>query len=230
MTDSPVDEMLEQLRASLHARRADVLERVRRIEQALAAYRTSAEERLAFDFAVQHDLKRPKLGPLTPRQAAEQLHSLVFQLPELRELVKRESQRPPSEDVRPSTPRRVSPPSAPPRLPMLDALSRDKKLVIVGALSGRRRALPDGLEQRTEWVDTERDGVHAIGNLPQRIRQQRVAAVVILDRAVQHKHTDPVVAAARDSRTPVAFAGKGGQGALDRALEELESRLSADEG
>ncbi|HEY6723523.1 MAG TPA: hypothetical protein VI197_05800 [Polyangiaceae bacterium] len=85
--------------------------------------------------------------------------------------------------------------------------------------------LPPELEECTEWVDTERDGIHAIGNLPQRIRQHRVGAVVILDRAVQHKHTEPVLAAARDTNTPVAFAGKGGRGSLLRAVEQLDQRL-----
>jgi len=104
-----------------------------------------------------------------------------------------------------------------------------RKLVVIGALAGRRKdgVLPPPLEERTEWVDTERDGVHAIGNLPQRIRQNRVGAVVILDRAVQHKHTEPIVAAARDTNTPLAFAGKGGKASLLRAVEQLDKRLDA---
>jgi hypothetical protein len=64
--------------------------------------------------------------------------------------------------------------------------------------------------------------VHAVGNLPQRIRQGRVSGVVILDRIVSHKHTEPVVAAAREARVPVAFAGQGGKASLARALAQLE--------
>lgn len=106
---------------------------------------------------------------------------------------------------------------------------KGRKLVIIGALAGRQKSglFPEVLAERIEWVDTERDGVHAIGNLPQRIRQERVGAVVILDRAVQHKHTEPIVAAARDSGTPVAFAGKGGRASLLRAVEQLDARLAS---
>src|SRR6478735_3623323 len=46
--------------------------------------------------------------------------------------------------------------------------------------------------------------------------------LVIIDRIVSHKHTEPVVAAARDARVPVAFAGQGGKVSLARALAQLE--------
>lgn len=119
-----------------------------------------------------------------------------------------------------------APPGAAP-LAALTSRCLGRKLVVIGALAGRskERLLPSVLEERTEWVDTERDGIHAIGNLAQRIRQDRVGAVVILDRAVQHKHTEPVLAAARDTNTPVAFAGKGGRASLLRAVEQLDKRL-----
>ena len=96
--------------------------------------------------------------------------------------------------------------------------------MIIGALAGREKAgsLPDELGMEAEWIDTERDGVHAVGNLPQRIRQGRVGGVVILDRIVSHKHTDPVVSAAREARVPVAFAGQGGKASLARALAQIE--------
>jgi len=229
MKDSPVEHLLEELKASLHAERASVLERVERIQRALGAYRTSAEERIAHEFAVQHGLKRPQLGPLSARQAAERLRSLVLELPELAAVAS--AHEPPA----PRTPSaaeqgaRDESASAGGPLPALAARAQGRKLVVVGALAGRTKfgVIPPQLAERVEWVDTERDGVHAIGNLPQRIKQGRVAAVVILDRAVQHKHTDPLVAAARDSHTPIAFAGKGGRVSLLRALRELDERLAA---
>lgn len=255
MSDSPVDQLLDQLRAALHAGRADVLRRVEELERALVAYRNSAEQRVAQDFATAHGLRRPAPPALTPRQAAERLLSLVRALPELVDeaAVEPEVDPPSAKSSRhahdrgraaaseagrgaategargadtavsgPST----SPPVAAP-LAALTAHCLGRKLVVIGALAGRskERLLPPVLEECTEWVDTERDGVHAIGNLPQRIRQHRVGAVVILDRAVQHKHTEPVLAAARDTNTPVAFAGKGGRASLLRAVEQLDERL-----
>ena len=222
--------MLDQLRASLQARRAEMIQRVQAIELALVTYQKSAEAKIAHDFAVQHALSRPKLEPLSPRKAAEQLYSLVAALPELENL--------PGMEAQPSAPRPGAAASASSQreagstlgtepLAALQAHCADRKLVVIGALAGRRRtdAFPQALEARTEWVDTERDGVHAIGNLPQRIRQGRVGALVILDKLVQHKHTDPVIAAARESHTPVGFAGKGGRASLLRALTELDERL-----
>jgi hypothetical protein len=96
--------------------------------------------------------------------------------------------------------------------------------VIIGALSGREKSstLPAELAGNAEWIDTERDGVHAVGNLPQRIRQGRVSGVVILDRVVSHKHTEPVVAAAREAHVPVAFAGQGGKASLLRAIAQID--------
>ena len=98
------------------------------------------------------------------------------------------------------------------------------KLVLIGALAGREKSgsLPADVAADAEWIDTERDGVHAVGNLPQRIRQGRVSGVVNLDSIVSHKHTEPVVAAAREARVPVAFAGQGGKASLARALLQLE--------
>ena len=98
---------------------------------------------------------------------------------------------------------------------------------MIGALSrDRSEAAPAGIGEQIEWIDTERDGVHALGNLPQRIRQGRVAGVIILDRAVKHKHSEPALAAARDAKVPTAFAGQGGRASLERALTQLEGMLA----
>lgn len=255
MSDSPVDQLLDQLRAALHAGRADVLRRAEQLEQAVVAYRLSAEQQVALDFAIAHGLRRPAPPSPTPRQAAERLLSLVRALPELareadpdvtgqaviRAQSATSSNQHGHDDGRRSgekTARDLATNGSPTlpevRTPFAALVARcaGRKLVVIGALAGRskERLLPAVLEESTEWVDTERDGVHAIGNLPQRIRQHRVGAVVILDRAVQHKHTDPVLAAARDTDTPVAFAGKGGRASLLRAIEQLDQRLDGVEG
>jgi hypothetical protein len=204
------------------------VQRVEGVERALAAYRNSAEEQIAHEFAVQHGLARPSLGPINPGKAAEQLHRLVSDLPELRAAGQTKIVAAEPRPVEPALDAEQPGRQAQPRgeLNSLTKLSKGRKLVVIGAHAGRHKdgLLPPVLAQRTEWVDTERDGVHAIGNLPQRIRQGRVAAIVILDKAIQHKHTEPLIAAARESGTAVAFAGKGGRAALARALEQLDER------
>jgi hypothetical protein len=115
-----------------------------------------------------------------------------------------------------------------PSWPRLRAVLVSQKLVVIGALSrDRSESAPAGIAEHIEWIDTERDGVHALGNLPQRIRQGRVAAVIILDRAVKHKHSEPALAAARDAHVPTAFAGQGGRASLERALTQIEGMLDA---
>lgn len=185
------------------------------------------EHEITVRFAVEHGLKQPsRIGPAAG-EAAQALRTAVLALPELGSEsgsarpapVTRSSARP-SAQVLPDAP--IAAGSA------LSDLLSSRKLVILGGLAGRDRtaALPSELLPYAEVIDTERDGVHAIGNLPQRIRHGRVAGIIILDRSVQHKHTEPVVAAARDAGTPVAFAGQGGKASLLRALEQIEEMLS----
>jgi hypothetical protein len=50
--------------------------------------------------------------------------------------------------------------------------------------------------------------------------------LIILDRAVKHKHSEPALAAARDAKVPTAFAGQGGRASLERALTQLEGMLA----
>jgi hypothetical protein len=227
---SPIDELLDRVRASLHARRAVLHERVQRVASALASYERAVEAQIAHAFAVEHGLPRPPGAPLSPERAFDLLEAALHALPEFKERApveraERELTEEPSQV--PSTPPNLPAPAA--RFPLLGAAVVGAKLVVIGALSGRDRsgALPAELGAHAEWIDTERDGAHAVGNLPQRLRQGRVAGVVILDRVVQHRHTEPVVAAARDAGVPIAFAGQGGKASLLRALEQLEAALAS---
>ncbi len=114
-------------------------------------------------------------------------------------------------------------------LPRVATACQNRRLAVVGALSGRRKPLPPPLEEVTEWVDTQDGGGKSVGNLPQRIRQGRLFGVIICDQAVAHKHTDPLVAAARASGVPIGFAAKGGAGSIARALEAIEEQLESAE-
>lgn len=225
---SPIDSLLEELQSALGLRRRDALGRIQGVESALAAYRRAVEERIVFEFTRDHQLRAPKLTGLGPEAAAERLREAVLALPELAAPPHGE----PAQDAALSGPP-PSRPALPERRPADEPLPRlaaqgARKIVVIGALAGRQRseAIPAGLLPQTEWVDTESGGAHAIGNLPQRIRQGRVAALVILDRAVQHKHTEPLVSAARAAAVPVGFAGKGGAASIRRALVNIEEQLA----
>jgi hypothetical protein len=238
---SPIDELLESLRAALAARRRDGAARVERVEAALGSYRRALEQQIASDFCAEHKLKAPLKVGVSVARAAEELRDAVLDLPEVARLLSRDDavleltgaesngpmtlKAPPSKSgaasVRPSAPS-----STPSGWPRLRAAVASQKLVVIGALSrDRSDSVPEGFGDHIEWIDTERDGVHALGNLPQRIRQGRVCGVIILDRAVKHKHSEPALAAARDAHVPTAFAGQGGRVSLERALTQLETML-----
>jgi hypothetical protein len=239
---SPIDDLLESLRAALAARRRDGVVRIERVEAALASYRRAIEQLIATEFAAEHKLKAPlKVGPSVGR-AAEELRDAVLELPELAQLLQRReatvlenldaelngpmtSRAPPSKAPA-SIRATASLGEAPKGWSRLRAAMESQKLVVIGALSrDRSESVPDGFADHIEWIDTERDGIHALGNLPQRIRQGRVAGLVILDRAVKHKHSEPALAAARDAHVPTAFAGQGGRVSLERAFTQLETML-----
>lgn len=228
LPESPLEALRTTIESSLSARRATLEERLRRIELALVTYRRAAETDLARDFAREHGFKIPPPASPSAARAAELLNRAVSALPEL------------STSVEATTPPAVSTSAiAPPEVALAagatsalaGALER-KRLVVLGSLAGRDRAsaLPPEIAECVDWVDTEHDGAHAIGNLPQRIRQGRVAALVILERAVKHRHTDAVMAAARDSGVPVAFAGQGGKASIARAVAQIEAALAGSAG
>lgn len=205
---------MESVRAALNAKRGDGAARVASIEAALRGYERALELEIADAFAAEHGLKLPARGERA-LDAARKLARAVAALPELASTAE-----PTSAAKKPVEPK----PEMAPEVEPAKSRPAGGKLVIIGALSGREKSgsLPLELDADVEWIDTERDGVHAVGNLPQRIRQGRVGAVVILDRIVSHKHSEPVVAAAREARVPLAFAGQGGKAQMARALAQIE--------
>lgn len=212
MAPSAFDDLVESVRAALNAKRSEVAERIAALEGALRGYERALEFEIAETFASEHELRHPARQERAA-EAALKLSRLVAQLPELALRVDAKKSGPEPDPVSERDP-----------VPTPKARAHAGKLVIIGALAGREKSgsLPAEVAADAEWIDTERDGVHAVGNLPQRIRQGRVSGVVILDRVVSHKHTEPVVAAAREARVPVAFAGQGGKVSLARALAQLE--------
>jgi hypothetical protein len=238
---SPIDELLEGLRAALAARRRDGVARIERVEAALGSYRRAVEQQIANEFAAEHRLKAPQKVGVSVARAAEELRDAVLELPELAGLLSRSEGEFDLAERGTNGPMTLrAPVSAKPKIPSSESATlapswprlrvalTSQKLVVIGALSRDRSEsarFPEAIAEHIEWIDTERDGVHALGNLPQRIRQGRVAAVIILDRAVKHKHSEPALAAARDAKVPTAFAGQGGRASLERALTQLEAML-----
>jgi len=214
MVPSAFDDVVESVRAALNAKRSEVAERIATLEGALRSYERALEFEIAESFATEHGLKQPARQERAA-EAALRLSRAVESLPELKPRAPAKGRAAPPEPE-PESEQTTSPTSK--------TRLHPGKVVVIGALAGREKAgsLPAEVAAAVEWIDTERDGAHAVGNLPQRIRQGRVSGVVILDRIVSHKHTEPVVAAAREAKVPVVFAGQGGKASLARALVQLE--------
>ncbi|MEP7053436.1 MAG: hypothetical protein ABJB12_23935, partial [Pseudomonadota bacterium] len=198
---SAFEDVVESVRAALNAKRGEAAGRVAAIEAALRGYERAVELEIAEAFAAEHGLKLPAHGERA-LDAARKLAKAVAALPELANAARAVSSGAPASSGAPTSKRAEPATEVATETDPAKPRHAGGKLVIIGALSGREKSgsLPAELDAEVEWIDTERDGVHAIGNLPQRIRQGRVTAVVILDRIVSHKHTEPVVAAAREAR------------------------------
>jgi hypothetical protein len=113
-------------------------------------------------------------------------------------------------------------------LPHLQQTTRERPLVLVGGISKQEKL--DRLQSRygiqVEWVETQRAGTHAISTLEQRVRDGRIAALVVLDGLLGHKHFEPIVDAARRAGTPLAYGNKGGKASIAGALTEIEAQLA----
>lgn len=226
---SPLAELEGEFEKQLGLVRREVDTRVGPLEELLKSYRLALEVEHARRFALAHGLRTPKGDGITPEAAARALEHAVRALPEL----KAPRDEPPKPETKENA---AASPAAVPKartlfdlFPQLLAALASGRLVIIGAFAGRQKELPTPLPEFTDWVDTARDGIHAIGNLPQRIRRGGVAAVILCEQGIGHQHSDPVVAACRTHSVPVAFAGKGGTLGLSKALESLERTLSGED-
>jgi hypothetical protein len=236
---SPLDSLVSRLEQSVHLKRQELGSRLGPVEGALAVYRLALEGALAKEVAASHGLQTPGGSFPSTKAAAEALLAAVQGLPEL--VAPTEPSPGKVKASRQATPtaRTALPPQLPPdtaaepqdsptadtTFPKILARSQDSRLVIVGALSGRRKTFPEPWNDAIEWIDTASGGTHAVGNLGTRIKQGRVLGLVICDLAVQHKHTEPLVAAARARKVPIAFADKGGAASILRAFETIEGQL-----
>jgi len=242
MPDSPVDQLLERLRASLNLQRRDALSRVEQIRTATDHYLSAVEADIVRDFANTHGFGQDSKPKATASAAASTLLKLVSALPELaatpkarEEEASAASSRGPSADkssVAASAAPATAPPLTAPELASpprraLAALAKQRPLVVVGRLGKKDRliALEAELPPEVEWLDTNQNGMAAIGNLERRLRERRVGALVLVEGSLGHKHTEPLVSAARQFSIPFAYANKGGKQSLLRAFDEIEASL-----
>jgi len=237
---SPLAEVYAEVQRSLQATALSVERLLGPLEGALLAFRRALEAQVAKEYAAAHSIRFSRPAGPSREAAAKRLQQLVLALPDF---ATRDETSPGPDDGLPEQPPAPPAPALSTReaegassapttktladvLPRLAARAGDRTLVVLGALAGRKRQLPEPLASATEWIDTSQGGAaHAAQSLPARIRQGRLLGIVICDQAVSHKHTEPVLAAARAAGVPVGFAGKGGNAGIARALRSIEDQL-----
>jgi hypothetical protein len=113
-------------------------------------------------------------------------------------------------------------------LPRLRARAEQSEVVLVGGVVKNEKL--DRVRRRTgidvEWIGLDAGkSAAAVAALAKRIRDGRLAALVLLNGLMDHKQSDPLMSAAREVGLPVAYADKAGKGALVKAFVDLERRL-----
>jgi hypothetical protein len=235
MTDTdPLAVLVQRLEAQFHARRRSSVALTDPILAALEAYVRATDERIAGELSSLHALPHP---PITanPAARAEELLRLVQALPELcvrtASAPKTIASPPLVPSISPDSPVPLPNLEQEPHPQLLLALTRGP-LVIVGGTPHPTRlvSLSSNIRAQTEWIDTTHQGTHAIGNLERRIRERRIGALLLLEGLVQHRHSDPLISAARTVDLPHAYGGRGGRATLSSALNELNRILATRHG
>jgi hypothetical protein len=211
MASTPLDEILAAVRVRLETRKSAAQDRAHSIKQAADAYVAAVEREALSELAGKVDVGiAPSLGP-SARDAARALSAAVSELPELR------------------APARPAPtPQAPVESPKRRPPERRIKVVVLGGVAKgeklSRIEVMRGMD--IEWTSADKAGKNAIRNLEGRILDGRVAGIVVLDGFISHTQSEPVVRAARQTGTPLAYADKGGIAAIEKAVTEIEAGLA----
>jgi hypothetical protein len=235
---SPIDDFCEQLRSELHAKKLKSQADLDLVKQLISELEVARQAQLVATFSEQKGLRPPTNKGASSAEIARKLLAAVQAISEVQNAepsLPRPG--PAAEPRRPlDTPVRELPQSPPDDRPedrtlwpQLLKCDRGAPIVVVGGSPRPEKldATLGALSDRVEWIETSRHGTHAIGNLAQRIRQRRVSALIVLDAVVGHKHSDPLVSAAREVRIPTTYAHKGGVAALARAFTQLEKMVGA---
>lgn len=249
MPASPLDQILAAVRARLEHRAEAARERAAAIRQAADEYAKAVEREALAELAGRMDVGIDVKSGVSALAAAEALRKAATDLPELRTPSKHVTDAPPA-------PSRTSERGLAPRPggsrkvgwkeelsarkgsaehegtveggPLLRASARKTRVVVVGGPPPREKLerLAPKLGFELEWIAAEKASAKAVRALEGRILDGRVAAIVLLDGFIAHSQSEPLVRAARQTATPLAYGDKGGMGALDKALRDVETELA----
>lgn len=230
----PIDEFCDALRSELHAKQLKTQSDLDQIRGLLADLEQARQAELVVEFATRNGLRVPAGPRASARHLAERVLTSVQSLSELKKT--HADVREEATSAAPAVVPRENPPQREPSpapsstpWPKLARVAEVAPIVVVGGSPRPEKlnTMLGPLGDRVDWIETSRQGTHAIGNLAQRIRQGRVSALIVLDAAVGHKHSEPLVSAAREVKIPTTYAHKGGAAAVARAFTQLEKMVGA---
>jgi hypothetical protein len=99
-------------------------------------------------------------------------------------------------------------------------------VVVGGAAKEKTREQIEQLtDLKIEWIETRGGGTRLVEPIVKRLQDAGIAALVLVQGAMLHRHSQPLVAAARQSMTPMGYASKGGVSSVLRALFDIEATL-----
>jgi len=117
-------------------------------------------------------------------------------------------------------------PDVPLDLQSLRAAAERGSIVLIGGVKPsmiERARRCSGVE--LEWIAIPPHASAPTTATVRRIREGRVAGLVLLEALMGHKDQTPLLEAARTTETPFAYAGRGGTAALARAFRDLDAML-----
>ena len=121
-------------------------------------------------------------------------------------------------------------PVTPPALPSLRAslLASGLPLLLVGGVTKHDKVAlcRDKFQLAVQWCELPPAAPRTTRSLCERIEQGSAAAVLILHGLVSHASSDRLVKACQSAGVPFALADRGGSGAIQRALDEIDTRIA----
>lgn len=113
-------------------------------------------------------------------------------------------------------------------LPRLAARASTGAVAMIGGVVKKEKLdrIHHHLGFDVEWIETGTNGMGSTTALERRIREGHIAAVVVLEGLIGHKHYEQIVDAARQAGVPLAYGGTAGIGKLKGAFTQIETMLA----
>lgn len=115
-----------------------------------------------------------------------------------------------------------------PELPLLRAAIEDKPLLVVGKYrqdDEKLEALKERFGIEAEWAEVDHDSPRSVDAIATRV-SKKIGAVIFLEGFMRHDTWSRISKVATTNSVPWAMADRGGIGSFEKALHDLEGKLT----